>query len=255
MRVVLVALAVLVCSVSFVRGGVVNEEEPVPRPLGPCPIAGLSTRSQWENDAPPPSEAEATEVDAEGREPPAINDDEDGNNANGDVDDVNDSVCVYLGASLPASAEELEGARRDIAEVVKTAKTTGVSIVFGGRRAGLMGLLAEEATRQGVPLRGVLLDRYMDRENVDGTAQVVHTLEERLDAMGAMCATHVVLHGGLGTLVEGSMLALRSSEGVMDPSSVRFMNSSHVSLRNTVSGMVRAVAPASPSPSSFRGSN
>lgn len=81
----------------------------------------------------------------------------------------------------------------------------GLTLVYGGGRAGLMGALADAALAHGGRVVGVIPQMLLDREvgHSGLTDQhVVTTLSERKLLMGELSDAFLSLPGGIGTLDE-----------------------------------------------------
>jgi uncharacterized protein (TIGR00730 family) len=111
------------------------------------------------------------------------------------------SVCVFCGSapgvrsSYSRAAEELGGAlaRR------------GITLVYGGGRLGLMGIVADAVLRAGGRVIGVIPRMLIERELAHPglTRQhVVTTMHERKTLMAEMSDGFVGLPGGMGTFDE-----------------------------------------------------
>lgn len=111
------------------------------------------------------------------------------------------ALCVFCGSRRghdprwAAAAEELGrliGAR-------------GWRLVYGGGRAGMMGLLADAALAAGAAVTGVIPQSLIDREHGHpglSELHVVQTMHERKRLMAERSDAFVALPGGLGTLEE-----------------------------------------------------
>jgi len=111
------------------------------------------------------------------------------------------SLCVYCG-SRPGS----EPAYRQAAEAVGTLiGRNGWQLVYGGGRAGLMGLVADAALAAGARVVGVIPSTLMERElghtGLD-ELHVVETMHERKQMMAEHSDAFVALPGGIGTFEE-----------------------------------------------------
>ena len=111
------------------------------------------------------------------------------------------SLCVYCGSSSRVDPAFKDGA----AELGRQLAAEGISLVFGGGRVGLMGIIADAALAAGGKVVGVI-PRHLDREEVGhrGIAElhVVETMHERKALMFQLSDAFAVLPGGLGTLDE-----------------------------------------------------
>jgi hypothetical protein len=111
------------------------------------------------------------------------------------------SVCIYCGSRDGASA-----AYAAAAETVGTQiGRRGWQLVYGGGRAGLMGIVADAALRAGAPVVGVIPRSLMEREvGHRGLTElhVVETMHERKMMMAERSDAFVALPGGIGTFEE-----------------------------------------------------
>lgn len=111
------------------------------------------------------------------------------------------SLCVYCGSSDigPASHRAAAAALgRQLAE-------SGIELVFGGGRVGLMGIVADSALRAGGRVVGIIPEHLVRAEV--GHAKVselliVKTMHERKEAMFRRADAFAMLPGGAGTLDE-----------------------------------------------------
>lgn len=110
-------------------------------------------------------------------------------------------ICVYCGSrpgSLPAFAQ---AARIVGAEIGRR----GWGMVYGGGRAGLMGVVADAAIAAGAKVVGVIPQSLMQRElGHRGLAElhVVQTMHERKLMMAQRSDAFLALPGGIGTFEE-----------------------------------------------------
>ena len=111
------------------------------------------------------------------------------------------SVAVYCGSrfgDLPAYTNSARDLGRLIAQ-------NGGSVIYGGGRVGLMGVVADAALAAGGPVIGVIPQALMDREvgHLGLTElHVVQTMHERKQLMAERADAFVALPGGIGTLEE-----------------------------------------------------
>lgn len=111
------------------------------------------------------------------------------------------SICVYCGArpgAEPAYAEAAAAVGRVIGE-------RGWRLVYGGGRAGLMGVVADAALAAGAEVVGVIPASLMQRElGHRGLTElhVVETMHQRKQMMAERSQAFVALPGGIGTLEE-----------------------------------------------------
>jgi uncharacterized protein (TIGR00730 family) len=111
------------------------------------------------------------------------------------------SICIFLGSSPGNRPEYLHLAR----ETGRAVAQRGLTLVYGGGRAGLMGVLADAALAAGGQVIGVIPQMLLDREvGHSGLTEqhVVTTLAERKLLMGELSDAFLTLPGGIGTLDE-----------------------------------------------------
>jgi uncharacterized protein (TIGR00730 family) len=111
------------------------------------------------------------------------------------------SICVYCGSrpgALPAYAEAARAVGEEIGR-------RGWQLVYGGGRAGLMGVVADAALSAGASVIGVIPQSLMGREL--GHRQltelhVVDTMHQRKTMMAERSDAFLALPGGIGTFEE-----------------------------------------------------
>ena len=111
------------------------------------------------------------------------------------------SICVYCGSrpgTLPAYA--------DAARLIGTEiGRRGWQLVYGGGRAGLMGVVADAALAAGAAVVGVipqsLIERELGHRNLT-ELHVVNTMHERKRLMAERSDAFVAMPGGIGTFEE-----------------------------------------------------
>ena len=110
-------------------------------------------------------------------------------------------VCVFCGASNGGRPEYSAAAW----ELGRGLADRGITVIYGGGRAGLMGAVADAALSRGGKVVGVitklLYTRELGHEGVTDL-QVVETMHERKMMMATMADAFVTLPGGLGTFDE-----------------------------------------------------
>jgi uncharacterized protein (TIGR00730 family) len=111
------------------------------------------------------------------------------------------SLCVYCGSRPGADPAYAEAARIVGAEIGRR----GWQLVYGGGRAGLMGVVADAAVAAGAPTVGVIPQSLMRRE-VGHTGlhelHVVETMHQRKMMMAERSDAFLALPGGIGTFEE-----------------------------------------------------
>ncbi len=111
------------------------------------------------------------------------------------------TVCVFCGSRAghdPAHAEVARQLGRRMAE-------NGMTLIFGGGKVGLMGVIADAVLGAGGTAIGVI-PRLLEEIEVGhtglSTLEVVETMHQRKERMYALSDAFVVLPGGIGTLDE-----------------------------------------------------
>jgi uncharacterized protein (TIGR00730 family) len=110
-------------------------------------------------------------------------------------------ICVFCGASPGRAPGYLQLA----ASVGTGLSVSGIGIVYGGSRVGMMGAVADAALAAGGEVIGVIPRRLVDRELAHRRLtrlHVVETLHERKALMADLADGFIALPGGLGTLEE-----------------------------------------------------
>jgi uncharacterized protein (TIGR00730 family) len=111
------------------------------------------------------------------------------------------SICVYCGSrpgELPAYAEAARAVGHEIGR-------RGWQLVYGGGRAGLMGVVADAALASGATVVGVIPQSLMERElGHPGLTElhVVETMHQRKMMMAERSDAFLALPGGIGTFEE-----------------------------------------------------
>lgn len=111
------------------------------------------------------------------------------------------SVCVFCGANPGSDPVFVEVA----AELGRTIAKRGHSVVFGGGRVGLMGVVADAALAAGGRVFGFMPQALVDREvGHPGLTELVVTdsMHTRKQSMCDRADGFVALPGGFGTLDE-----------------------------------------------------
>ena len=111
------------------------------------------------------------------------------------------SLCVYCGSRPGASAAYAEAARAIGHEIGRL----GWQLVYGGGRAGLMGVVADAALDAGASVIGVIPQSLMERElGHRGLTElhVVETMHQRKTMMAERSDAFLALPGGIGTFEE-----------------------------------------------------
>ncbi|HEY2577119.1 MAG TPA: TIGR00730 family Rossman fold protein [Streptosporangiaceae bacterium] len=123
------------------------------------------------------------------------------------------AVCVFCGSSAPEDSRY-----RDAARALGTLLArSGITVVYGGGRVGLMGELADAALAQGGRVIGVIPVGLFAREvNHTGLTELheVASMHERKRLMYDLADAFAALPGGLGTLDEVAESATWSQIGL-----------------------------------------
>jgi uncharacterized protein (TIGR00730 family) len=111
------------------------------------------------------------------------------------------SICVFCGANFngdPALAAAVD----QLAEIMVS---RDISLVFGGGRVGVMGLLANAVIDRGGKAIGVIPEFLMNKEvGHTGLSElhIVENMHQRKQMMNDLCDGIITLPGGFGTLEE-----------------------------------------------------
>jgi uncharacterized protein (TIGR00730 family) len=111
------------------------------------------------------------------------------------------SLCVYCGSSGAVAAAYRGAASALGAQLAET----GIELVFGGGRVGLMGLLADAALARGGRVTGIIPARLRDAELAHPALTelvTVDTMHTRKALMAERADAFAILPGGIGTLDE-----------------------------------------------------
>jgi uncharacterized protein (TIGR00730 family) len=109
-------------------------------------------------------------------------------------------VAIFCGSSRTATQHD-EAARTFATRIVEA----GNSIVYGGGRVGLMGVVADAALAAGGEVIGVMPQHLVDLEIAHRGVtrlEVVSSMHERKARMAELADAFVALPGGAGTLEE-----------------------------------------------------
>jgi uncharacterized protein (TIGR00730 family) len=111
------------------------------------------------------------------------------------------SICIYCGSRTGADPAFADAAR----EVGTLIGERGWHLVYGGGRAGLMGIVADAALAAGATVTGVIPASLMDRELGHPRLtelHVVETMHQRKTMMAERADAFLALPGGIGTFEE-----------------------------------------------------
>lgn len=111
------------------------------------------------------------------------------------------SLCVYCG-SRPGVNPLYAQAARDVGQWIGQ---HGGQLVYGGGKAGLMGIVADAALQAGARVVGVIPKALVEKEwaHLDCTElHVVDTMHDRKRLMAERADSFLALPGGIGTMEE-----------------------------------------------------
>jgi uncharacterized protein (TIGR00730 family) len=111
------------------------------------------------------------------------------------------AICVFCGSSVGANALYHEAAAR----VGRALAERDITLVYGGGRVGLMGLMAEAALAARGRVIGIIPQHLQEREvghNRLTELHVVTSMHERKALMAEKADAFIALPGGIGTLEE-----------------------------------------------------
>ncbi len=111
------------------------------------------------------------------------------------------SLCVYCGSRPGVNPLYAQAAR----EVGQWIGRHGGQLVYGGGKAGLMGVVADAALQAGARVVGVIPKALVEKEwaHLDCTElHVVDTMHDRKRLMAERADSFLALPGGIGTMEE-----------------------------------------------------
>lgn len=111
------------------------------------------------------------------------------------------SICIFCGANFNGDPV-LKQAAEQLAEIMAN---RDISLIFGGGKVGMMGILADAMISRGAKTIGVIPQFLMNKE-VGHTGltelHIVETMHQRKQLMNDLCDGIIMLPGGFGTLEE-----------------------------------------------------
>ena len=111
------------------------------------------------------------------------------------------ALCVYCGANAGVSPDYAVAAR----ELARVLVAENISLVYGGGKVGLMGVIADEVLRLGGEVTGVIPTQLVEREvgHTGLTRQfIVKDMHERKAMMASLSDAFIAMPGGVGTFEE-----------------------------------------------------
>ncbi|MBM3857917.1 MAG: TIGR00730 family Rossman fold protein [Verrucomicrobia bacterium] len=113
------------------------------------------------------------------------------------------TLCIYCGSNVGSDPRFLETARL----VGKTLAEKNHTLVYGGGKVGLMGVVADEALAAGGKVIGIIPELFIREEREiahPGLTElhIVDSMHERKHKMASLADGFLALPGGIGTLEE-----------------------------------------------------
>jgi len=111
------------------------------------------------------------------------------------------SICVFCGANFNGDAV----LRQTVEQLAEVMVNRDITLVFGGGKVGIMGILADAVLNQGGKAIGVIPQFLMDKEvGHPGLTElhIVDNMHQRKQLMNDLCDGIIMLPGGFGTLEE-----------------------------------------------------
>lgn len=148
------------------------------------------------------------------------------------------NITVYLGA--------FEGKDPELAKAVRELGTwigeSGNSLVYGGSKSGLMGMIAESVLAAGGEVTGVEPQFFMDEElQLDGLTELIVTkdMAERKAKMIELGDAFIAFPGGTGTLEEiTEVMSKISLKHLASPCILYNLNGYYDSLKELLAHMI-----------------
>jgi uncharacterized protein (TIGR00730 family) len=110
-------------------------------------------------------------------------------------------LAIFCSSTLGDEPAFADAARA----IVRGCAARNASIVYGGAKVGLMGVVGDEALASGVHVTGVITHGLVAREVAHGgldRSHVVDTMHERKTRMADIATAFVALPGAIGTMEE-----------------------------------------------------
>lgn len=149
------------------------------------------------------------------------------------------NITVYLGA-LKGNDESLEKAVKELGTFIGK---SGNTLIYGGSKSGLMGLIAESTLNSGGKVIGVEPQFFIDKEfQYDGLTQLIITddMSERKTKMIELGDAFIAFPGGTGTLEEISEVMSKVSLKQLNAPCILYnLNGYYDSLKNLLNNMIK----------------
>ncbi len=111
------------------------------------------------------------------------------------------SICVFCGSNIGENKNFTLAAKQLAEELVKN----NLSLVYGGGRLGLMGVIADQMLKLNGKVTGVIPNALVAKERAHHGIQdlrIVKSMHERKALMADLSDGFIALPGGVGTLDE-----------------------------------------------------
>lgn len=125
------------------------------------------------------------------------------------------SLCVYCGSSINVD-EDFKTAAKEMGRILAENK---IRLVYGGGKAGLMGIIADSVMDNGGEVTGIIPSHIADREIQHKSLTELHVVESmhvRKQMMVDHSDAFLVLPGGIGTLDETCEIMTWRQLGIHD---------------------------------------
>lgn len=110
-------------------------------------------------------------------------------------------IAVFCGSNIGNNKQYRIAAK----ELADTMQDTGIALVYGGAKVGLMGIIADHMLKQGGHVIGVIPQSLVDVEiahDALSEIHVVNSMHERKALMAELADGFIMLPGGFGSLDE-----------------------------------------------------
>lgn len=111
------------------------------------------------------------------------------------------NICVFCGSSFGANKKYSEAAE----ELGKVIADSGIGLVYGGAKVGLMGEIASTVLKEGGEAFGVIPKQLIEKEVAHDELTKLHivgSMHERKALMADLADGFIAMPGGFGTLEE-----------------------------------------------------
>lgn len=148
------------------------------------------------------------------------------------------NITVYLGANF-GNTDRLRTAAEELGAFIGG---RGDTLVYGGSKTGLMGVLADSALAAGGPVIGVETQMFMERDaQHNGLTQLIVTgdMRERKAKMIELGDAFIAFPGGTGTLEEiAEVMSLVSLKTIDKPCILYDLDGYYGKLRELLDTMI-----------------